>query len=114
MRSHFSDGFSKGVCAERAPFFVSAVIPILVFTCVAKSSATGANESVVARIERARELVLKGERTTDVKIFKELAHASATNKNTREIMLAWRAAAEVFLTDKSQNQASLAESFWMA
>ncbi len=60
--------------------------------------------------------MLKGERLSAIKIFKELARETSsapTSKVAREVMQAWREVAEVYLTDKGQNQASLAESFWM-
>lgn len=94
----------------------------LTFSCVhlfisvsLASAATSNSENVSVRIQRARDLVLKGERISAVKVFKEIASESPPNsKNAREVLQAWREAAEVFFTDKGQNQESLAESFWMA
>lgn len=121
MRSHFLGFFSgqlKGARDERTPFLFAALL--LFFSCAtgtAFSATSPAGESNAARIEKARELVLKGERLAAVRIFKDMVHEStapATSKNMREITQAWREVAEVYLTDKNQNQASLAESFWMA
>ncbi len=96
----------------RSPFlFFCLCVPIF-----ATAAGTGAAESLTSRIEKAREIVLKGERVSAVKIFKELARETSSapaSKGSREVMQAWREVAEIYLTDKGQNQASLAESYWM-
>jgi hypothetical protein len=125
---NLADGKSEEARKSRAPFLVlvrvlvrvASVFYFVAFFGLAAfgkgaTVATGATETVTARIEKARELVIKGERLSAVKIFKDLAQEVSSNgsKNSREVMQAWREVAEVFLADKSQNQASLAESFWM-
>ena len=67
---------------------------------------------VTAKIEKARELVLKGDRMGAIKALKELHH-EATKESVRELQQAWLEVAEIFLSDKGQNQYSLAESIWL-
>lgn len=85
------------------------------------SSHVFAANGTSAKIEKARELVLKGDRTGAVKYLKELyreggketSGSKASRESAREITQAWSEIAEVFLSDKGQNQYSLAESIWM-
>lgn len=97
--------------------FLSASFSISASTAIAANGPV----STASRIEKAREIVLKGDRSGAMKVFKEhYREASPAGKNaakaretSKEIAQSWKEAAEVFLTDKGQNQASLAESFWM-
>ena len=101
----------RGVRAKRALFFILAAF---VLTALASSPIlVVAAETLTAKIEKARELVLKGERTAAVKMFKEFYRDSNSAKASKEVLQAWREVAELFLTDKGQNQASLADSFWL-
>ncbi len=72
-----------------------------------------ASSAVTARIEKARETVLKGDRTAAIKILKDSLREVSRETPHPDIMQAWKEIAEVFLTDKGQNQFSLAESFWL-
>ena len=72
-----------------------------------------ATPAVTAKIEKARETVLKGDRTAAIKILKESMREVSRETVNSEILQAWKEIAEVFLTDKGQNQFSLAESFWL-
>lgn len=100
-----------GVRAKWAPIFISAVFFFTGLLSFPNAALTA--ENLAAKIEKARELVLKGERTSSVKTFKDLYGATNSTKASKEVLQAWREVAELFLTDKGQNQAALAESFWL-
>ncbi len=105
----------------RAPFLFRSIRIFAfgvgsLFVWAGSAAHASAGDTLSIRIEKARELVLKGDRTGAVKIFKELHREVAANlssKAAKEVDQSWREIAEVYLTDKSQNQASLAESFWL-
>lgn len=66
-------------------------------------------------VEKARELILKNDRSGALKVLKE-AHREILRdspKHVRELAPMWLEMAEVFLSDKGQTQYSLAESVWI-
>lgn len=91
---------------RKRPFFFLAVAASLSLA-VSNGSTSKAEK---AKIEKAREFILKNDRTGALKILKE-AHRDDTH--ARELAGAWQEIAEVFLSDRGQNQYSLAESIWM-
>ncbi len=79
----------------------------------AGDDAHAAPSAAAAKIEKARETVLKGDRSAAIKILKDSIRESNKENLNSEIQQALKEIAEVFLTDKGQNQFSLAESFWL-
>jgi hypothetical protein len=114
--------FQRKVRIERAFLFLCAPI---IASLLMWPQVSASNQVLIAKskIERARELVSKGERVAAAKALKELSHdspivaakpRSKTNEVSRELTQAWLEIAEVFLTDKGQSQFSMAESIWLA
>ena len=84
-----------GVRAKRAPIFILGAF-ILAGVATLPFGASAA-ENLSAKIEKAREPVLKGERTASIKTFKELYRDANSAKTSKEIAQAWREVAELFL-----------------
>lgn len=104
----------KGVCNTQAPFVFYALSIVTVFVMSFSAPALAAvSPAVSTKISKAREFILKNDRLAAVKIFKE-AHREASKEAAREIVQAWREAAEVFFTDRGQSQFSMADSAWMS
>ncbi len=88
-------------------WFASFILVVFVSLSVRTDALSPAG---TARLEKARELVSKGERVAAVKILKE---EKLSGDTAVDFTQAWQAIAEIFLTDKAQNQFSLAESIWL-
>lgn len=98
------------------------------FSAVVATAAAGSS-GISAKIEKAREMILKNDRAGAVKALKDLYRETAKDTGAtsaamgkpkpgardtnREVAQAWREVSEVFLTDKGQNQFSFAESLWL-
>lgn len=121
--------FQKEVRILRTSFFTPAAVSLLFFVALTETT-FAMNAVTTAKIEKARERVLKGDRTGAIKSLRELSPESfsasaggASKSSTKpkaksadpshELAQAWLEIAEVFLTDKGQNQFSLAESIWL-
>ncbi|MDX9731652.1 MAG: hypothetical protein RBT63_07770 [Bdellovibrionales bacterium] len=86
-----------------------ALLPVF-FSSLAVGRAASV-EKALSAVERARELVLSSDRTEAIRIFREL---HTLGKLTREQQKAWEEIAAIFISDKGQNQYSLADSYWFA
>jgi hypothetical protein len=111
--------FRRGVRNMRTSFFILAHVFLFV---VETPRAVAINAVTSGKIEKARELVLKGDRTAAIKFLKDASRETPTVmskskskhvESSQELTQAWLEIAEIFLTDKGQNQFSLAESIWL-
>ncbi len=123
-----------GARCIRAPFLFSGFLVFISATGFAQKQMNAQPKSQVKPVsERARELVLEGRRYEAIRILaqaysalsveldlqakieKKSASSLASRLTSRtELLRTWDEIANVFLSDKAQNQFALAESLWLA
>lgn len=107
-----SSAVTKKVCPIHGPVMGAMLILLAVSTGVAAGPSDNS-------IEKARELVMSGERMKALRLLRD-AHREASKeingksnkKRQREIAKAWEEIGFLFLSDRGQSQFSLAESVW--
>lgn len=92
----------------------AATLVILIF-CGGSVHATKpgpSTKSVGEAIQAAREKILAGKRLQAIEILRS-AYRDTSPKQQKEVVKAWDEIAQLFLSDRGQNQYSLAESMWL-
>lgn len=109
LKSTVTNISRKRVRQTRALFlFVPRLALALASVCIL---AGGSLALAAPNFDKPRDLLLKGDRIEAIKLLK-LSYRESS-KDQMEIAAAWREMAEMFLSDKGQNQYSLAESSWL-